>query len=307
MVLPLLIAPLSRGATLWTGPVVNWTKSTGNPSDTILPGKVVLTRGSRDVLYNTAAGETFATIGANSPLDTEWAFGTLANYASLTYQSMESMRSSGDIRDLILDQPMVMHIKNEDIYMSITFVDWGRFGSGTVSYNRSTPAAANPPSVTMTNPAPGAVFAAPANVKLGASASVSGGTVTNVTFRNNTTVLGSVQSSPFNLTASNLAAGAFALNAVATAGGLSSTSATVNITIVTPAAVTLTSPHIGSGLFSFNYSANAGLSYVVQRSSNFVNWVSIATNVASGSSVPFSESVVASPPRVYRVGRLPNP
>src|SRR5215467_11620846 len=83
--------PNTHGATFWTGPNKTWTKSASTPSDTIVAGKVVLTRGANQVLINTAAGESFA--GANSPLDTEWAFGTMENPLILSYQSMESLRN----------------------------------------------------------------------------------------------------------------------------------------------------------------------------------------------------------------------
>src|SRR5262249_4321950 len=120
--------PSSRAATLWTGPDTNWTKSVTTPSDTILAGKVVLTRGTRDVLYNLAAGETAA--GLNSPLDTMWAFGELANFQTLTFQTMESLRN-GNLAARILQQPMVVHILSADIYFSIKFTTWGMFGAGT--------------------------------------------------------------------------------------------------------------------------------------------------------------------------------
>src|SRR5882672_1397149 len=78
----LLAFGLSSGhaATLWTGTNITWTKSATTPSDTVLAGKVVLTRGSRDVLYNTAAGESFA--GLASPKGTLWAFGTFATHTA---------------------------------------------------------------------------------------------------------------------------------------------------------------------------------------------------------------------------------
>jgi len=78
---------------------------------------------------------------------------------------------------------MVLWLTNLDIYIQVTFTDWPSQGS-TFSYTRSTPAAVAPPtpSVSITNPAGGAVFAAPANVTISADASVSGGTVTNVSF-----------------------------------------------------------------------------------------------------------------------------
>jgi hypothetical protein len=391
-VLVALTLPLSHAATLWTGPNITWTKSASTPSDTVLAGKVVLTRGSRDVLYNIAAGETNA--GATSPKGTMWAFGTFASHT--TFQSMESMRN-GNLAARILNQPMVMWMVNDDIFVSVMFTTWGMNGAGTVTYTRSTagavvaptvnittpsagatfvapasveltananvsggtvtnveyfagttslghatvspfsvtaniPAAGSyalkavataggisgtsavvnitvvsSPTVTITAPGEGAVFAAPATVNIAANATVSGGTVTNVSFYNQTTLLGSDQSSPFSLTASNLAPGAYSLTAVATASGVSGTSAVVNVTVVSPIAITLTGPSASAGLFSFSYSADPGLSYVIQSSSNLFDWTSVTTNVALSSPVLFSEELTTNLSLFYRVGRLPNP
>jgi len=77
--------------------------------------------------------------------------------------------------------------------------------------------------------------------------------------------------------------------------------------VVAPVAVSLTGPSTGGGLFSFSYSANPGLSYVVQGSSNLVDWVPLVTNIAPSTLVPFSEGLTAQRSRYYRVGRLPNP
>jgi Bacterial Ig domain len=63
------------------------------------------------------------------------------------------------------------------------------------------------PTVSLTNPAPGAVFAAPASVNIGATAAVSNGIVTNVAFYGNSDLLGTAQAVPFNIATSNLAAG----------------------------------------------------------------------------------------------------
>jgi len=163
------------------------------------------------------------------------------------------------------------------------------------------------PTVSITNPVNNAVFAAPANVTLRATATVSSGSVTNVEFFGNSTSLGSVQAAPFNLTTGNLAAGSYALNAVATAAGVSATSSVVNITVVSPVAISATAQLITNGQFSFDYAANPGLTYVVENSSNLVNWLPVATNVAAGNPVHFTDSFIPSVFRYYRVGRLPNP
>jgi hypothetical protein len=106
---------LASASTIWTGSNITFTESGSTPADTIVEGKVVLTRGSKDVLFNTAAGQSSA--GPSSPADTLWAFGSLRDFASLSYQSLESMRN-GDPAALILNRPMVVHLINQDIYLA---------------------------------------------------------------------------------------------------------------------------------------------------------------------------------------------
>jgi len=169
-------------------------------------------------------------------------------------------------------------------------------------------ATGTPPSVTVTNPANGAVFAAPASVTIQANASDTDGNVTNVQFFANANLLGAATTNPFSIVASNLAAGSYALRALAADNsGLTSTSSVVNISVVAPAAVTLSSPVVSNGQFQFTYSADAGLRYVVENSSNLVNWSSLTTNTASGSPVLYGEAFDVNVLRFYRVGRLPNP
>ena len=294
-----------QAATLWTGPNINFTQSTSTESDVVVAGKVVLTRGGNDGLFNTAAGEVYPP-GPSSPADTEWAFGTLGNFSSLTYQSLESMRN-GDLALVILNKQMVVHLIREDIYLAVMFTAWGQHGAGGFAYTRSTAAVAVHPTVTVTSPANGATFAAPATVELTSAATVTGGVVTNVQYFAGTTVLGHATSAPFTLSASLPTPGSYPLTAVATAAGVSSTSSVVNITVVGPTAVSLGSPAVNGGSFSFSYSADPGLTYVIERSSNLVDWLPISTNTPSSSPALFSDSLVSDASRYYRVGRLPNP
>jgi len=305
LLLVLIALPSSQAATLWTGPNITWTKSASTPSDTIVPGSTVLTRGTRDVLYNIAAGETATNITSLSPKNCGWAFGSLANFSTLHYQTMESLRNL-NLSARILNVPMVLHLTNEDTYISIMFTTWGRFGAGTVSYTRSTPGAV-PPTVNITSPVGGAIFADPANVNIAAAATVSGGTVTNVTFLDQSSLLGSDQITPFSIVASNLAVGAHALRAVATAAGVSGTSSVVNITVVSPVDIDVGPPSVAGGTFSFDYTANPGLRYVVEVSSNLPIWIPVITNTAGSSTAIFSEPFNPDPIRIFRVGRLPNP
>jgi plastocyanin len=61
--------------------------------------------------------------------------------------------------------------------------------------------------------------------------------------------------------------------------------------------------------FRFNYTANTGLKYIVQRSANLSssNWTTLGTNQASGSPVIFDDTNATGNPAFYRVGLLPNP
>jgi RHS repeat-associated protein len=103
-----------------------------------------------------------------------------------------------------------------------------------------------PPTITLVNPTNTSVFSAPATINLQAFATSGGVPVTNVIFYWGTLPIGSTTSGPtggwsgnwsFNWT--NVAAGVYSLTAVAQdAGGLSTTSAAVNITVTNSCSVT---------------------------------------------------------------------
>ena len=163
----------------------------------------------------------------------------------------------------------------------------------------------------ITNPArPTAAFRC-TTLGPGAMVAASSGSVTDVAFfatdAASTNSLGSAQASPFDLTAGSLAAGNYSLIAVATAAGVSTTSSAVNVSVVSPVAISNSVPVVAGGHFSFNYSANVGLTYVVQRSSDLINWPAVSTNVASNNPVHFTDSVPVNGSAFYRVARQPNP
>jgi hypothetical protein len=314
-VLTLLAAatPCAPAATVWNGPLITYNQPAPDPTQATnqdrLTSRVWLTRANRLPMFNAAVESAYNY--TTSPTDTEWAYGTLANYASLTYQPWPAWVGGGGAGGTPLNmvgQDVVVHLITDDIYLYIKFSYWASFGLGGYTYQRSTPSVVSPtPTVTLTNPAAGAVFAAPANVKIGVNATVSSGSVTNVAFFANTTVLGAARTPPFTFTATNLSAGPYALSAVATASGISATSSVVNVTVVSPVAISSVSPAVVNNHFTFAYSANTGLTYVVQSSSNLFDWVSVLTNVATSNPVTYSDSSIRGGPRFYRVGRLPNP
>jgi plastocyanin len=178
--------------------------------------------------------------------------------------------------------------------------------SGEVIVN----AANQPPTVQITNPPNGTVLAAPANVTIQATASDPDGSVTNVQFLFGGNVLTNETSAPFATTVNNVAAGSHTLSAIASDNAGAKATNSVSISVVTPVTVTLSSPvEQPPATFQFSYSANTGLTYFVQRSTNLSlpGWVSLATNVATNAPVTFVDSNASSPLGFYRVGRKPNP
>ena len=211
-------APISHAATVWTGPVITYsqpgTDSTQPANQDRLTPNVWLTRGTNQGLFN-AKTETVFTHFV-SPADTEWANGTTANYASLTYTNWNSWAkiiNGGPPGTVGINA--VLHLKSEDIYLDIQFTSWPV--GGGFAYQRSTPATGLP--------------------------------------------------SP---------------------------------------TISASAPMITNGHFSFNYTADPGFTYVVENSSNLVNWLPVITNVAASNPEHFTESLVPDGSRYYRVGRLPN-
>ena len=93
-----------------------------------------------------------------------------------------------------------------------------------------------PPTVSLTAPIEGATFTAPASIPLTASASDPGGSVSLVTFYANGNPIGSDTTSPYSWDWTNVAAGSYALTAVALDNlGATTTSSAVNVTVMPPA------------------------------------------------------------------------
>jgi plastocyanin len=173
-------------------------------------------------------------------------------------------------------------------------------------------AAALPPTVSITNPAPGAVFSEPADVTIQATASDpnSGGAVTNVQFLVGANVLSNETAAPFAATATGLTASGYTFSAVArNKAGLSATNS-VSVSVVTPVPLIVGAPTpLSSTSFQFNYSANVGLRYIIQESADLTSpgWVTIATNTVASNPAVFTDTQATNNPGFYRVGRLPNP
>jgi len=314
-----LIACLSprittEAATIWNGPLTLFTQATPYPGpgdrDQLTP-KVALTRanptGAGDGgLFNAVTETSFDKFV--SPADTEWAVGSLTDYATLSYSDWTSAGGGSPVHNYPGEQ-LVVHLISDDIYLSLQFTALTS-GPG-FSYIRSTPPVAHsPPLVAITLPTNGAVFAAPANVAIQAAIINGSGAVTNVEFLIGSSILTNEAAAPFAATAGKLAAGGYGLSVLAQDNnGLMATNS-IAISVVTPVLIHISSPFLSSQAnIHFMYSANVGLQYFVQRSTNLVatNWLTIATNTAIANPMNFTDTNATANPGFYRVGRLPNP
>ncbi len=140
----MLMATTAGAAVIWNGPTITFTQAAGSGAVDQLTPDVWITRGSSQGLYN-AITETSYTHDF-SPADTAWAFGELADYASLSYTTWEQMfgGSAGGGPPSTVGKDCVVHLISDDIYLSVKMTAWGEM-TGGFTYVRST-AVVPPPS-----------------------------------------------------------------------------------------------------------------------------------------------------------------
>lgn len=146
-----------------------------------------------------------------------------------------------------------------------------------------------PPTVQITNPAPGTVFPAGGSITLEAEANDSDGSVSAVEFFAGTTALGTVSSPPFRVDWPNVAAGNYTLTARARDNrGGTTTSAGVPIEVNAPPTIQITNPTPGA---SFQAPATIVLEADAQDSDGSVASVSYfagATLIGTATVTPYS-------------------
>ena len=236
-----------NGQTIWNGPDItfnhiNGTDPTQPTNQDRLAPDIWITRGASMGIYNVE--QEIAFTSGVSPADTEWADGTTANYASLTYTNWDywaHIIHGGPPNTVGINA--VVHLISDNIYLNVRFTVWQMMGGG-FTYIRSTPGL--PPAVSITSPTNRASFTPPAVVPITATATdPNGGAITNVSFFDGAIFLGQTNVAPYTVTAT-FAIGSHPLTAVATDdAGLSTTSAVVTISVNvanTPPSVTLTNP-----------------------------------------------------------------
>ncbi len=165
-----------------------------------------------------------------------------------------------------------------------------------------------PPTVQVTSPAAGATFTAPATITVSADARDSDGTVTGISLYANGTLLGTATASPASMSWSNVAAGTYAITAVATDNsGAKTTSSAVSITVNGPnvaPTVQLTGPANGA---TFTAPASIAITANATDSDGTINRVTFYANgtaVGTASASPYSFTWTNVPAGSYAITAL---
>lgn len=137
---------------IWNGPDVMFSKGLGaDPTDPanqdFLTPNVSITRADTQGIYNAAVETQYQNLGGgagNSPAGTQWAVGTTDNLGSLTFESwFDTVGPTSSIGgpNNSVGVPLVLHLVDDDIYVDITFTQWGQGagGGGSFAYTRSSP------------------------------------------------------------------------------------------------------------------------------------------------------------------------
>lgn len=126
--------------TIWEGPYITIAKA--NNADWTLAenqdritDNIWITRRNAQGIFNIASENFYWT--NVSPAGTEWSFGTTENIDDLNFADWRTA-VNGSPPEMI-DQPMVLHLIDDDIYIDILFVFWQQNSGGGFSYKRRTP------------------------------------------------------------------------------------------------------------------------------------------------------------------------
>ena len=143
-----LAAYQAGGVEIWNGPFINFTNAAGSdPTDPAsqdqLTLNVWLTRGYTKGLYNAAVETSYSSL---SPVGTEWAYGALADYASLNYQPWLAWYAKNP--SFMVTHDAVLHLIPDDTFLAIRFTFWNERAGG-FSYTRSSPPVPEPSPVPM--------------------------------------------------------------------------------------------------------------------------------------------------------------
>ena len=125
-------------STIWNGSLKSFTKTDGSDPNEVnnqdrLTAKVWITRGNNGgQIYNAAQEDKSDKY--KSPLGTEWAVGNIDDLDKLIFYDFRIAIQPKNI----VGKNLVLHLIEEDIYLSVKFKSWSQGQKGGFSYERST-------------------------------------------------------------------------------------------------------------------------------------------------------------------------
>ena len=166
------------------------------------------------------------------------------------------------------------------VYVGLAVTSHNPAATATATFSNvavSTPTSANkPPTVSISAPASGASYTAPASIAITATAGDTDGSIVKVDFYAGTQLLGSDSSSPFTFTWNNVAAGTYSLTAVATdSAGAKTTSQAITVNVTVASASAPAKPTTLTFVPPTDYATNVtSLTLELRRSTDPIDWSS---------------------------------
>jgi hypothetical protein len=140
----------AEASEFWTGPDLSFSKPSNADWNLAvyqdrITNDVWLTRASTQGLFNIAPNQETAYTDPISPINTEWAYGSIfGDVHQLTFKHWKDTVGSNPTTSLNKD--MVLHLISDDIFIGIKFLSFQGGGiGGAFSYIRSTPTIASTP------------------------------------------------------------------------------------------------------------------------------------------------------------------
>ena len=131
--------PMVNEFNIWDGPTIEFTKEAEvdpmvEANQDRITSSVWITRGNDGgQIFNIAEEAEYNK--QNSPTGTRWAVGELSEVESLTFNSLRGTLENP--KDHV-GTNLVMHIVEEDVYLSVKFTRWDQNKAGGFTYERST-------------------------------------------------------------------------------------------------------------------------------------------------------------------------
>ena len=130
----------TTSSTIWTGTNKTFSKADGadhtqaNNQDR-LTSNVSITRANDGGQIFNISKESAANKNS-SPAGTTWSIGSINNINSLSFTNFRS--AVGKPKDVV-GKNLVMHLVDDNIYLSVKFTSWSEGQKGGFAYERSTP------------------------------------------------------------------------------------------------------------------------------------------------------------------------